>query len=149
MKKTLQLIWLLLVLPATAIAQTGTLTGSIIDNSTSSPIPGAYIVLSETALGAASTAEGTYTIRNIPTGTYTLQASSNSYKYAEIEVTIFEGHNQFNVILTPHGAEPELVIPAEYTEVLLEHEHEPSPNYLPKLQEFCDPNPLLESPPLP
>lgn len=57
-------------------AQTsGTITGTVKDAKTGEPLIGATVVLEGTNLGAATNAEGRYTINNIPTKTYNVKAS--------------------------------------------------------------------------
>ncbi|WP_409029192.1 TonB-dependent receptor [Gracilimonas sediminicola] len=57
-------------------AQTsGTITGTVKDVKTGEPLIGATIILEGTNLGAATNAEGRYTINNIPTKTYNVKAS--------------------------------------------------------------------------
>ncbi|WP_428235978.1 TonB-dependent receptor [Gracilimonas sp.] len=57
-------------------AQTsGTITGTVKDAKTGEPLIGATVILEGTSLGAATNAEGRYTINNIPTKTYNVKAS--------------------------------------------------------------------------
>lgn len=75
-------IWLL---PTTAAAQAlyGSMTGTILDG-TGAAVPGAAVSIKDEATGLALSAvtdsAGTYTIRNITGGTYTLRASLQGFK---------------------------------------------------------------------
>jgi Carboxypeptidase regulatory-like domain len=75
-------IWLL---PATAAAQAlyGSITGTVADGS-GGAVPGASVSIKDEATGLELTtvtdATGTYTIRNITSGTYTLRATLEGFK---------------------------------------------------------------------
>lgn len=62
-------------LPSFALAQTGSLSGQIIDGSTGDVLPGANVFIEDARLGAAADITGSYKIANIPAGTYTVTAS--------------------------------------------------------------------------
>ncbi len=64
-----------------ALAQdTGTIRGTVTDGSTEEPLPGANVVLVGTQQGAATNAEGGYTIQGVDPGTYSVQASFLGYQ---------------------------------------------------------------------
>ena len=75
---------LLTALPAMA----GTVRGRVIDAVTRESVVGANVLLNGTALRAVSGLDGSYTIRNIPSGKYTLQISYISYKTISKPVTV-------------------------------------------------------------
>ncbi len=58
----------------------GILTGTIVNTSTQSPIPGASIFITGTKLGSISNALGKFTVRNIPAGIYNIRASAVGYE---------------------------------------------------------------------
>jgi len=58
---------------------TGKIAGVIKDAATGEPLPAVNVVIEGTTLGAATDADGSYFIINIPPGTYTLQASMVGY----------------------------------------------------------------------
>lgn len=89
-KKLLSLIYLCLFLVPFAAAQTGTLTGTVTDQSTGDPLPGVNIFLPELERGAATNAQGQYTIEGIEFGTYDLRASFIGYETFNTQVTIDE-----------------------------------------------------------
>lgn len=76
------LLALLLISSVPALAQSGKITGTVVDEN-DEPLPGVNIVLIEgtepTTQGAQTNAEGFYTILNIEPGTYSLRASSVGY----------------------------------------------------------------------
>jgi len=70
----------LFVFPATqALAQDGTIAGTVIDSTTTETIPGVNVVVSELGAGAATDANGQFRIPNVPAGSYTLRASFVGY----------------------------------------------------------------------
>ena len=73
------------LLSTTALAQT-TLTGTVSSNG--EPVPFANILIQNSRLGAASDAEGKFTIENVPAGTHTVVASSMGFLNKEKEVIV-------------------------------------------------------------
>ena len=79
----------LLLLPSLATAQAGgTVSGRVLDASSQAPIAGAQVVVAGTQVGALTTAEGRYTIRNVPTGNVTLRALRIGYAEQSRVVTV-------------------------------------------------------------
>ena len=67
---------LLLGFPAAASAQAGRIGGRVVDAATGRPIAGARVaVIVAPARGAVSGVDGSYVIRNVPSGTYSVAAS--------------------------------------------------------------------------
>lgn len=62
-----------------AAQQAGIIAGKIVDASTGDPIIRATIQVVGTKLGAFSNTSGTYQVKNVPTGTYSLRVSSIGY----------------------------------------------------------------------
>ena len=71
-----------------AHAQTGTITGSVIDSELNEPLPGANILVAELERGAATNLDGEFTIENIPYGDYTLVITYIGYSTIRYSVTI-------------------------------------------------------------
>ena len=59
---------------------TGKISGIVIDSETNEPIPGANVIVSDGAYGAATNLEGYYFINNIAAGSYTIKVSVIGYK---------------------------------------------------------------------
>ncbi len=76
---------LILLLINTALAQTGTIRGRVIDNETGEAMIGVNVYLDSTTLGGSTDLNGNYTIKNIPPGTYTLVGSFITYATKRIE----------------------------------------------------------------
>lgn len=84
----------------TLLAQTGSLTGTVTDAETEETIPGANVLLSELERGAATDANGEFTVSNIPAGTYTVRVSFIGYQTYENRINIQQGQQtQLNVAL--------------------------------------------------
>jgi len=72
-----------------ALAQdSGEIRGSIIDVDRESPLVGANVLLQGTTMGSTTNLEGTYSIRNVPPGTYTVIARFVGYRQQRREVTV-------------------------------------------------------------
>ena len=64
-----------LILLSTIIAQSGTITGFVKDKTNDSFLIGANVIIEGTSQGAASDADGHYTIRQVSAGEYTVMVS--------------------------------------------------------------------------
>jgi hypothetical protein len=77
----LLLAGILLGLPlSTALAQTGSISGTVQDQVSKEPLPSTNVQLLGTTLGASTNIEGKFTIPNVPVGTYQLRASIVGYQ---------------------------------------------------------------------
>ncbi|MDZ7715153.1 MAG: TonB-dependent receptor [Balneolaceae bacterium] len=70
-------------------AQTGEIKGTVFSNT--SPIPGANVGIADIQKGDASNQDGKYHIKNIPEGTYILQASAVGFKKFTKKITVEAG----------------------------------------------------------
>lgn len=92
MKRLLStLVFIALFIPATAFAQTGTISGTVTDSETGEPVPTANVALMEINQGAATDLDGNYEIENVPVGTYSFRVTFVGYQTYTTEVTIEEG----------------------------------------------------------
>lgn len=62
-----------------AAQATGTVSGTATDRETGAPLPTVQIYLEGTQFGGLSTATGTFTLSNVPPGTYTVIAQRIGY----------------------------------------------------------------------
>ncbi len=69
------LLLALLGLATSALAQTSSIRGQVLDAGTKAPLPGASVVIVGTTQGAATNVDGEFTIEGVAPGTYVLQAS--------------------------------------------------------------------------
>ncbi len=70
---------------------TGTVTGSVIEQATTRPLPGAQVVIGNTGLGALTDARGRYQILNVPAGQQTVQVQIIGFGDASQTVTVVAG----------------------------------------------------------
>ena len=106
----------LLFAPALAFAQaTGTLTGTVVDGDFGGGLPGASVLVVELGVGAATDIDGNYTVRQVPTGTYTVRYSFTGYGTQTVEnVAVAAGEPVvLNVTLAPGAELAEVVVEAE------------------------------------
>lgn len=66
-----------------AVAQTGGLMGTVVDQGTGQPIEGATVRVVGTAFAAKTKADGTFTLANLTRGTYTVSAEAAGYRGLE------------------------------------------------------------------
>ena len=76
-----------------ALAQTGDIAGTVTDAESGKVLPGVNVVVQELDRGAATDEEGTYTINEVPPGTYTIRASFVGYSPFETEVSVEAGNS--------------------------------------------------------
>lgn len=69
----------------------GTLSGTISDIQTATPLPGANIILMRTLMGASSDLKGNFTVKKVPAGKYDVKATMMGYKSETVSVTINPG----------------------------------------------------------
>ncbi len=93
------LIWLLLLAVTTA-AESGKITGQVIDGKNSAPLLGANIILEGTGLGASTDLDGFYTIYNIPPGEYTILISYIGYAKNRINNVTVQPHEVLRLDLS-------------------------------------------------
>lgn len=97
-----------------AFAQTGTITGQVMDHN-GETVPGANVLLVETGQGAATNADGEYTISNVESGTYTLRVTFVGFQEYNQQVTIESGETvEVNVSLESGAAELDEVVVVGY-----------------------------------
>jgi TonB-linked SusC/RagA family outer membrane protein len=102
----------------TAHAQTGTITGTVTDSLSGESLPGVNVVVEGTAQGAATDAEGMYTISGVAPGTYTLLASFVGYANERVEdVQVVSGEETVvDIALTSAAYELDEVVAIGYGE---------------------------------
>lgn len=77
--------------PAAQAQQGGTITGRIIEATSSEPIAAVQVNVVGTALGAQTNQQGEYTIRNVPAGSHRVRAIRVGYAEASDSVTVPAG----------------------------------------------------------
>jgi outer membrane receptor protein involved in Fe transport len=81
-----QSLFLVLILGSPLWAgTTGKIAGLVTDQKTGAPLPGVNVLVSGTALGAVSELNGTYTILEVPPGSYSVQLSMLGYAKTTVQ----------------------------------------------------------------
>ncbi|WP_245916981.1 SusC/RagA family TonB-linked outer membrane protein [Mucilaginibacter yixingensis] len=81
------LLFALLLMSGLTFAQTGSITGKVVDEH-QQPLPGATVVLQGSTIGTTTDANGVFRISNVKRGTYNLVASFISYNSLTKSVTL-------------------------------------------------------------
>ena len=76
---------------APGAAQTGSLTGTVVDATSGAPINGAQVSIEGTTLGGLSNAQGRFLILNVPTGSQTVRVTYLGYRTEEQTVSVTVG----------------------------------------------------------
>ncbi|TWI96731.1 carboxypeptidase-like protein [Mucilaginibacter frigoritolerans] len=74
------LILLFIFIPFIALAQNGIITGKVVQEGTTKPIPRASVFLSNSSVGSATAEDGTFTLSGIRPGQYTLVVTVLGYE---------------------------------------------------------------------
>ncbi len=82
---TLMIILVLGISVTLLAGTTGKIAGKVTDSETGQPLPGVNILINGTSMGAATNADGTYAILNVPPGSYNLRFSMVGYEKTTIE----------------------------------------------------------------
>lgn len=100
MKKSLLILSVLFGLSASAQTHKGDIVGRVIDSKTLEPVPSVHIVIVERpSLGVASDTSGSFALRGLDVGTYSLRISAVGYS----------AHVVTNVVVTTGRATPVMV----------------------------------------
>ena len=78
------------LMTAIAYAQTGTITGKIVDEE-NRPLPGVTVELVGTQINTVTNDAGEYSLADVPPGNYTIQALTYAYKTQTAQVTVSAG----------------------------------------------------------
>ena len=88
----------LLLIPAVSLhaqasqSRVGTVTGSVVEVGTGQGLPGVTVILRGTTLGAMTDPDGTFIIKNVPVGSYTLVATMVGYDSSSVaDLTVDAG----------------------------------------------------------
>ena len=71
--------------------QKGSISGKVADSTNDSPLIGANVIIDGTDQGAATDAEGKYTIKGLDPGTYTIKVSYIGYRQFEENIELDSG----------------------------------------------------------
>ena len=90
MNKLLQILFLFFALDASATS----LKGSLVDKITGEPLVGATIYLKGTSYGTAAGLDGSFRIKDVPSGNYVMVISLVGYTTIEKELAVIDGIDQ-------------------------------------------------------
>ena len=118
MKRCLSIVVLaLLALAHPALAQTGTVSGAVLDRQTGDPLVGAIVFLEGTQIGITCDIEGRFQLFDVPVETYVLASSMIGYQDASIiGVEVQDGEvAKLTITLMPEALEldDEVVVEAK------------------------------------
>ena len=104
------------MVPGIAWAQTGGITGTVVDSLTGEPMAGVNVAIVGTQQGAATGASGNYLIQDVEPGTYDLRATFIGYQTKVVEdVEVSAGETtQVNFMLAESAVELEEVVAVGY-----------------------------------
>jgi len=108
-KKILTLLVCAIFSASMAVAQTRTVTGTVVDSETGDPIPGAKVMVQGTSLGAVADSKGTFVLKNLPKEAKKVIVSFMGMKTAD--VTLRDG---MKVILIPDAKAMDEVMVVAY-----------------------------------
>jgi TonB-linked SusC/RagA family outer membrane protein len=91
MKPFVTAVFIVLVSALPAQAQTGTVTGRVMDTQTGQPVSSAQIFIEELNLGALTQQNGRYLLVNVPPGTHTVSVERIGYRGVTADVTVGAG----------------------------------------------------------
>jgi len=114
-KSVVAMLMVLAGLPSTLSGQgTGAVEGTAVDATTGLPLSGAQVVIVDTQLGALTSAEGRFMVRNVPIGQQTVRVVLMGYRADDQVVTVRAGATvRVDFSLTPAAVELEgLVVTA-------------------------------------
>jgi formylglycine-generating enzyme required for sulfatase activity len=90
---------------------TGTISGTVVDASSSAPVSGASIVTSPPSSAVLTDTSGKYSISSVNPGTYTVTASRTGYTSGSVNVTVTAGGTTTGSIsLIPGTANPGMIL---------------------------------------
>jgi len=95
------LIILVIFFPAALYAQTGSITGAVINESTKSPVPRASVFLSNSSIGTATAEDGTFALRGIRQGQYLLVVTVLGYETYSKTVLVGNEPIKLDITLAP------------------------------------------------
>ncbi|MGM0545554.1 MAG: SusC/RagA family TonB-linked outer membrane protein [Bacteroidota bacterium] len=113
-KKLLLMVMACFVSAGAAFAQSGTITGTVTDASSGEPLPSVNVFVEELQRGAATNAEGEFTIEDVEYGSYTITASFVGYNDFQEEVTVDESNVTLDIGLTSSTQELDDVVVTAY-----------------------------------
>lgn len=105
-----KLLFLLILFPSVILfAQIGSIKGKVITDK-NEPLEGVNIIAVGTQTGAVSLRDGSFEIKNLPFGEYSIEASMVGYSKKRISVTVADGIKTVTIILTEQPIQAEQIV---------------------------------------
>ncbi len=98
---TLPIITWYVFLCSSVFAQTGSITGRIVDRDDQSSLANVNVVLNDKGIGCITKSDGTFSLTNIAAGTHLLQASLVGFNTARKTVVVGDGNANVEISLQP------------------------------------------------
>lgn len=94
-----------------AVAQTGTITGTIKDSVTTETLPGANVYISELDMGTATGGSGRFTLEGVPVGEHVLRVTFIGFSPKRVPVEVQDGQTtNVEIFVTPQAMGMESVV---------------------------------------
>jgi len=102
--KKMSISLIIFILFGQLFAQSGSITGRILDEENNDPLIGANVIVVGTTMGAATDLNGNYLIQNVPVGAVSLNVSYIGYEEKSIDLTVTLGEIvTANIALAPEA----------------------------------------------
>ena len=102
--KKISISLIIVILFGQLFAQSGSITGRILDEENNDPLIGANVIVVGTTMGAATDLNGNYLIQNVPVGAVSLNVSYIGYEEKSIDLTVTLGEIvTANIALAPEA----------------------------------------------
>ena len=108
-KRVILYIFLLFGCVTTALSQHVTVSGTVIDEDSKEPVEFASLLMKENGFWAITDADGTFSIKNIPTGKATLTVQCLGYAKRELVLTVTRDIPRLRISLKPENLKLEEV----------------------------------------
>jgi TonB-linked SusC/RagA family outer membrane protein len=112
--RRLRALAVLLALPSAALAQTGTVRGSVVDSASQRGIPGVLLAVTGTTRGAVTDEGGRFTIRNVPLSSTTVRAQRIGYAAQDRSLTFTGDTATVTIVLRPVAVQLSEVVSIGY-----------------------------------
>jgi hypothetical protein len=86
-------LFILCISPLISFAQTGSISGRVIDSETLEPLPFANVFINNTTLGTPTTDKGEFSIKNVPVGSPEVVFSFIGYQTYQVRVNVKDGED--------------------------------------------------------
>src|SRR4029078_995415 len=104
----------LLAFPSMALAQTGTVRGSVVDSASQRGIPGVLLAVGGTTRNAVTDGAGRFTIRNVPLTSTTVRAQRIGYAAQDRSLTFTGDTASVTIVMRPIAVQLSEVVSIGY-----------------------------------